>query len=465
MKTVVIGAGPAGLTAAYELSKKPGVTVEVFEASDRVGGMAGTITLWGQKVDYGPHRFFSSDPRVKTIWNELVGRKCSTVNRLTRIFYGGQFFYYPLRIGDVLAKLGMVESARCVWSYLLNPCVIVKSNEATFESWVCRRFGRRLYETFFKTYSEKLWGIPCNELDADFAAQRIKKLSVMEAIKAMVFGNRGNKHMTLVDHFDYPLEGAGYVYETMRAEIQKRGGNVWLRTPVRRVVLAGGRAVGVELADGTIRHADHVVSSMPLPCLVEGLPDVPGTVAQAAKHLRFRNTILVYLLLDGEGLFPDNWIYVHAKEVKSGRITNFRNWVPELYGTSSQTVIALEYWCYDDDALWRDDDARLIELARADLQRVGVAAGVPVVDGHVERLAWSYPVYFKGYKGPLGEIETYLKAIGNLSVIGRYGTYKYNNQDHSILMGLLAAHAITSGEPYDLWSVNTDDEYQEEGGE
>jgi protoporphyrinogen oxidase len=409
MNVGIIGAGPAGLAAAYEMSKREGVNVEVFEASGRVGGMAGTITLWGQKVDYGPHRFFSSDPRVNAVWREAAGQRCANVNRLTRIFYGGKFYYYPLRAGNVLVNLGMVESARCFLSYLRSQLMLSKEEaDTTFESWVCRRFGRRLYETFFKVYSEKLWGIPCHGLDADFAAQRIKKFSVYEAIKAMMLGNRGNKHKTLVDRFSYPLEGAGAVYESMRQGILRRGGTLHLRTAAKRVVVEGGRATGIELEDGTVRRFDHVVSSMPITRLIEGLAPVPPEVTQATQHLRFRNTVLVYLLVDGSGLFPDNWIYVHAKELGCGRITNFRNWVPELYGESRQTIVALEYWCYDEDELWHEADARLIALAGEELQSIGVTQGAAIVDGHVERLAWSYPVYFKGYKKPLGVVESYL---------------------------------------------------------
>jgi protoporphyrinogen oxidase len=462
MNVGVIGAGPAGLTAAYELSKQDGVKVEVVEASDRVGGMAGTVTLWGQKVDYGPHRFFSNDPRANAIWREAVGGRCADVNRLTRIFYGGKFYYYPLRAGNVLANLGVLESVRCLWSYLHCQFMLSKrERDATFESWVSRRFGRRLYETFFKVYSEKLWGIPCHELDADFATQRIKKFSVFEAVKAMMLGNKGNKHKTLVDRFSYPLEGAGAVYEAMRQGILQRGGTVRLRAAARRVVVEEGRATGIELEDGTVHRFDHVVSSMPITRLIDGLTSVPPEVTQAARQLRFRNTILVYLLVDGCDLFPDNWIYVHAKEMRCGRITNFRNWVPDLYGASRQTIVALEYWCYDGDALWHAADARLIALASAELQAIGMVRGATIVDGHVERLAWSYPVYFKGYKAPLGVLEAYLKTIENLSVVGRYGAYKYNNQDHSMLMGWLAARVIAWGESHDLWKVNADDEYQE----
>ena len=461
MRVGVIGAGPAGLTAAYELSKRDGVHVEVFEASGQVGGLCRTLSLWGQKVDLGPHRFFSKDPRVNALWHEAAAGRCAGVDRLTRIYYGGKFYNYPLKMGNVLRSLGIVEAARCALSYLAMQVTPV-GDDATFEGWVTRRFGWRLYEKFFKAYSEKLWGIPCSELDADFAAQRIKKFSMFEAAKAMVLENRG-RHATLIDRFDYPLDGAGQVYEAMRQGVEARGGSVRLNTLVRRVVVDDGRAVMVELENGETVGCDHVVSTMPITRLVDGLADAPTSVRDMAGQLRFRNTVLVYLLLDGTALFPDNWIYVHDRRVRCGRITNFRNWVPGLYGDAKQTVVAMEYWCNDGDVLWHEDDASLASLAERELLTVGVTAGAMIAGSHVERLAWSYPVYFKGYRNALGSVEAYLRGIKNLSAIGRYGTYKYNNQDHSMLMGLLAAQNIADGTTHDLWCVNTDNAYHEEG--
>lgn len=461
MKVAVIGAGPAGMTAAYELAKT-GAEVHVYEASGRVGGMARSFELWGQIVDLGPHRFFSSDARVNRLWLEVVGRDYQMVDRLTRIYYKGRFFHYPLKAFDALGNLGLLEAATCVLSYgkeRLSPT----RPDGSFETWVVSRFGRRLFEIFFKTYSEKLWGISCADLDADFAAQRIKKLSLYEAIKNAVLGGKGNKHKTLVDQFAYPTRGTGMVYERMAEAVRSRGGAVHLRSPVKRVLMEGRRAVGVELETGENATYDHVVSSMPISTLVGRLPEAPEEVLQAARRLTFRNTILVYLKIEGSQLFPDNWLYVHSSDLKMGRVTNFRNWVPTLNGAETSTIVALEYWCYDSDAIWREDDAALIGRAREEMRATGLVGDAEISAGHVERVPRCYPVYSRGYKAHLKPVEEYLRTLTHLSVIGRYGAFKYNNQDHSILMGMLAAENIAQGGTHDLWQINTDyDDYQEE---
>lgn len=456
----MIGAGPAGMTAAWRLAGA-GVDVEVFEAGPRVGGLARTIELWGQRVDLGPHRFFSSDARVNRAWLEVVGDDYRMVDRLTRIYYRNRFFFYPLRPLDALANLGLPEAAACVLSYARERAR-PGAQDGSFEDWVVSRFGRRLFEIFFKTYSEKLWGIACKDLDADFAAQRIKKLSLLEAIRNAVAGGRGNTHKTLVDQFAYPLGGTGMVYERMAARTVALGGRVHLRRPVERVVAAAGRAVGVELAGGGLARFDHVISTMPLTLLVERLDDVPGAVRGAAAALRFRNTILVYLNVASDRLFRDQWLYIHSPDLRMGRLTNFRNWVPTLCGRERTSILAVEFWCDDDDALWSEEDARLIARAKGELARTGLTRGAPVTAGHVERIRRCYPVYARGYKKHLGPIVAYLSKIAGLTAIGRYGAFKYNNQDHSILMGLLAAENVARGAAHDLWSINTDYEsYQE----
>jgi len=461
MKVAVIGAGPAGMTAAYELAKA-GVEVDLFEASGKVGGMARTFELWNQKVDLGPHRFFSSDARVNRLWLEVVGRDYQMVDRLTRIYYQGKFFHYPLKAFDALGNLGLWEAGICVLSYGKER-VLKKEPDGSFESWVVSRFGRRLFEIFFKTYTEKLWGIRCTELDADFAAQRIKKLSLYEAIKNAVLGGKGNKHKTLVDQFAYPNGGTGMVYERMAAFVDSHGGKVHLRTPVKRAVSENGVVNGLELESGEIRKYDHVISSMPLTQLVTRLPDVPAPVKAAAQELIFRNTILVYLNVEGTGLFPDNWLYVHSADLQMGRLTNFRNWVPQLHGEEKTSIMALEYWCYDQDAIWTEDNAKLVELAKKELAATGLLKDARITEGHVERVPRCYPVYRRGYKAQLTPVEDYLKTVKGLTPIGRYGAFKYNNQDHSILMGLLAVENLLKGTTHNLWDINTDYEnYQEE---
>ncbi len=459
-RVAVIGAGPAGITTAYQLAKA-GVGVDVFEAGTSVGGMAKTIALWNQKVDLGPHRFFSNDSRINKLWLEVIGQDYEMVSRLTRIYYKKKFFYYPLRPFNAFFQLGLREVIRCLWSFAkqrFKP----KTNATSFEQWVVSRFGRRLFEIFFKTYSEKLWGISCQDLDSDFAAQRIKKLSLFEAVKNAFFKDRHSKHKTLVDEFAYPHGGSGILYERMADYIKTHGGTIQYQRPVRRVLTQGEKVSGIEFKDGETLRFEKVVSTMPLNQLVTRLPDVPEPVKDAAHALRFRNTILVYLKVEANDLFADNWLYIHSSELQVGRITNFRNWVPQLYGKESATILALEYWCNSDDAIWQQHDAALIELGMQELRRTGLINGAPISAGHILRIPRCYPIYACGYKKSLKPVERYLDSVYGLTVIGRYGSFKYNNQDHSILMALLAAENLISGTRHNLWEVNTDyEEYQE----
>ena len=461
MKVIIIGAGPAGLTAAYQLAKN-GVEIDLFEASSCPGGMAASFDLWNQRVDYGPHRFFSSDPRVNKIWLEAIDGQYEMVSRLTRIFYKKRFFYYPLRAVNAFFNLGPIEAARCLLSYVGERIFFKgKRDENGFEGWVVSRFGRRLYEIFFKTYSEKLWGISCERLDADFAAQRIKNFSLGAALKALVVPDKNKKHKTLVDEFAYPLAGAGFVYEKMAAYVLHHGGHIHYDYPIRRVLFEGKRAVGVQCGNREEFKAAYVISSMPLTDLVCGMEDVPDKVVQACGRLTYRNTIIVYLRLNSSDLFPDNWLYVHDSSLKTGRITNFRNWIPSLYGGENSTIVALEYWCYANDDIWNRTEDELIEMASAELKKTGLDKSVEVSDGCVKKLERSYPVYKRGYKEELAMIQNYLDEFACLSVIGRYGAFKYNNQDHSILMGALAVENICDHAGHDLWNINTDYEYQE----
>ncbi len=461
MKVAVIGAGPAGMTAAYVLAKK-GIDVELFEASDQVGGMARTIDLWDQKVDIGPHRFFSNDIRVNKLWLEVAGNDYEMVDRLTRIYYKGKFFYYPLKPFNALLNLGPFKAVSCLFSYLKEKASPTKP-DGSFENWVTSRFGRQLFEIFFKTYSEKLWGISCKELDEDFAAQRIKKLSLFEAIKNAFIGNRGNKHKTLVDQFAYPVEGTGMIYSRMADLMVENGGKLFLKTPVKMVHTENQVAKAITLEDGTYKEYDHIISSMPLTLLVNRLPEAPQVVKDSVNSLKFRDTLLVYLKVEEKDTFPDNWLYVHSPDLRMGRVTNFRNWVPTLYGKDDTTILVLEYWCYrDTDDFWKWSDEKLIDLAKKEIRQTGLIGDAEISDGSIFRIPRCYPVYDQGYKKRLEPVEEYLKTVDKLSVIGRYGAFKYNNQDHSILMGLLSAQSIADGEEHNLWQINTDyDTYQE----
>ncbi|QDV39645.1 FAD-dependent oxidoreductase [Tautonia plasticadhaerens] len=465
MRVAVIGAGPAGLAAAYRLAGS-GEDVEVFESSGQVGGMARSFRLWGQTVDLGPHRFFSTDPRVNALWMEVAGRDYRMVDRLTRIYYGGRYYRYPLEPADALRKMGVVEASRCMLSYLkeqVNPS-FPEGSGGTFESWVVGRFGRRLFEMFFRSYSEKLWGIPCSDLDEDFAAQRIKKFSLGEAAKKAI-GLGGAGHKTLVDRFAYPLGGTGMIYERMADAVREAGGRVHLGARVRRVLHQEGSVRGLELADGDRVGFDHVISTMPLTLLVRGLGEAPEAVSRAVDSLRFRNTVLVYLNVEGTDLFPDQWLYIHSPELMAGRLTNFRNWVPELHGGAGSSILALEYWCDDEDPLWAEHEEAQVARAVRELRATGLIGDARILDGDVVRVPRCYPVYRMGYKDHLSAVTSYLSGFSGLTPIGRYGSFKYNNQDHSLLMGILAAENLRSGTRHDLWSINTDYECYQEAAE
>jgi protoporphyrinogen oxidase len=459
-RIAIIGAGPAGLSAAYCLSKK-GQQVDLYEASDAVGGMCKTLDLWDQKVDLGPHRFFSQDKKINELWLEVVERDYKLVDRLTRIYYKGKFFQYPLKATDALRKLGAVEVVRSMQSYFRTR-VSPPHNDNSFEYWVTSRFGKRLFEIFFKSYSEKLWGIPCNELDADFAAQRIKKFSLSEAVKG-AFIRQKNKHNTLVSKFAYPISGTGMVYNKMKDRILANGSDIFLNTPVRSVSQnEDGIVNGLITSDDQFHEYDAVLSSMPLTLMVRQLPTATSEIKEAAANLKFRNTILVYLHIDGAQLFPDNWLYVQEPDVKMGRITNFSNWIPDINNGSTNTILTLEYWCYDEDEIWKAADKDLTALATKEIKKTGLLQDHKILDSYIHKIPRCYPVYHKGYKEALAPIIDHLKQIPNLLCIGRYGAFKYNNQDHSILMGILAAENILENAGHDLWNVNTDYEaYQE----
>ncbi len=465
-KTIaIIGAGAAGLTAAYQLSKA-GYSVSVFEASPQIGGLARSIPLWNQTVDLGPHRFFSNDKRINSLWLEVAGKDYVLVDRLTRIYYKNRYFHYPLKPVDALKKLGLLEACRCMLSYIASRLrTILKSRHNkidSFEQWVTARFGKRLFEIFFKTYSEKLWGIGCHELDADFAAQRIKKLTLLEAIKDALSITSKNKHKTLVDRFAYPTQGTGMVYERMAEKVQQNGGSVHLQTAVTSINYTEQAKPQLTLSNGETQSFDHIISTMPITLLLKALPSVPQPVLLAAKQLTFRNTILVFLKVEASDLFPDNWLYIHSDNLKMGRITNFRNWAPSLYQDEQATILSLEYWCYKEDPEWQLDNEQLINQAKQEIRQTGLIGEAAITAGHVEKLPRCYPVYKTGYKAHMDTIIAHLQTLEWLTLIGRYGSFKYNNQDHSILMGMLAAENLIHGSAHDLWEINTDYEnYQE----
>jgi len=461
-KVIIIGAGPAGLSCAYQLSKQ-GVAVAVFESSNAIGGMAKSFDLWDQRVDLGPHRFFSKQKEINAFFKELIKDDFTLVNRQTRIFYNGKYFQYPLKFGNVLRNLSLVTIFQILWDYAIQTIKPIK-NPKNLEEWISNRFGKKLYTIVFKHYSEKLWGVKCTQIDADWAAQRIKTLSLTQAVISAIFNNKGNKHKTLVDQFAYPKNGSGSLYERAVNAIEANNGAVQLNTPIKNVLLdANNKVFGVTLHDGSIVEADYVVSTMPLTHLVNGLDNTPKNVKTAIDSLYFRNTILVYFEIAEKDLFDDNWLYIHSPDVKLGRITNFRNWCPSLNKGKDTTILALEYWCFEEDEIWTENEEAIINLAKAELLSIQLThKQMNIINAKIIKVPKCYPVYETGYQENLDVIIDYLKTFENLMPIGRYGSFKYNNQDHSIFMGLMAAEKIINNNPIDLWTINTDTDYQED---
>jgi protoporphyrinogen oxidase len=461
----VIGAGPAGLTVAYLLAKR-GVQVTVFEASDMVGGISQTARYKNYRFDIGGHRFFTKIPPVQELWEEMLGEPFIEVPRLSRILYDGKFFHYPLKPLNALFGLGPVDSVRIVASYAYS-WFFPQPVQETFEQWVVTRFGRRLYEIFFKTYTEKVWGIPCTEIRAEWAAQRIKGLSLARAVFASASINRRDAGIkSLIDNFHYPRLGPGQLWESCRDKLTALGARVLMEHRVSRVELQEGRAMAVvaEHADGTVRaEAEHVVSTTDLRSLVRTFgQQAPSAARAGAEGLRYRDFLVVALILDGEDFFPDNWIYVHEPGVKVGRIQNFNNWSAAMVPEPGRTCLGMEYFCFDHDALWNTPDEELIAMAFRELSTLGLVHGAALVDATVVRMPKAYPVYDAEYRAHLTAVRAFIDYVPNLHTVGRNGMHKYNNQDHSMYTAMLAVENMLGNPPRDVWAVNTDFEYHEE---
>jgi len=465
---VIIGAGPAGLTAAYEL-KKRGVTTSVLEASTQVGGLSRTVNYRGYRFDIGGHRFFSKVPLINELWQEILGEEFLLRPRLSRIYYNQHFFNYPLKPINALVGLGPAESLLVGLSYL-RARFIHNRAEKTFEEWVSNRFGYRLYRIFFKTYTEKVWGIPCNEISADWAAQRIKNLSLKEAVRNAILGATqgmdGIAITSLIEQFHYPRLGPGMMWEKCEASLAKQGTVTLRGMKVERIRHRQGQVECVTARTETGERVDydgaHFISTMPLRELIHALdPLPPDPVLKAARGLRYRDYLTVVLVVDRESVFPDNWLYVHSPEVKLGRIQNYKNWSPYMVPDPSRTSLGLEYFLWDKDEEWSWPQERLIERGVRECAQIGLIDPREVKDGTVVRMEKAYPVYDQTYQESVATIRQYLKTFSNLQTIGRNGLHRYNNQDHSMLTGVYAAGNIL-GERHDVWAVNTEKEYHEE---
>ncbi|MDB4973032.1 MAG: FAD-binding protein [Myxococcaceae bacterium] len=471
---VIIGAGPAGLTAAYEL-QRAGCSVAVLEKDALVGGISRTDTYKGYRYDIGGHRFFSKSAIVNEWWEAMLSDEMLLRPRLSRIFFGGKFFDYPLKAMNAVFGLGLLEAVRCVCSYAYARCFPV-ATEANFEDWVSNRFGRRLFEIFFKTYTEKVWGIPCTELSADWAAQRIKNLNLFVAVKNALIGNflsRGPVVTSLIDEFKYPRLGPGQMWERVAQRLDESGYPVRKHARVSRIVHAQGQVTKVVYRDEAgVEHeepGDQFLSTMPMGELIRALdPPAPDRVLAAADGLRYRDFLTVGLIIDRPASFPDNWIYVHSADVKVGRIQNFAAWSPDMVPEEGRSSLGLEYFVQENDELWSASDADLVALGTQEVDRLGLVDAATVVDGCVIRMPKAYPVYDDEYKARVSTMRAHLAAVApNMQLLGRNGQHRYNNQDHSMLTAIYAARNILGqtaddGSPYDIWEVNTEQEYHEE---
>ena len=466
---VVIGAGPAGLTAAYELQKHSDAHIPlVFEASDMVGGISRTETNNGYRFDIGGHRFFTKVGEVEEMWHEVLQDDFITVPRLSRIYYRDKFFDYPLKFINALTSIGPYEAFRIVISYMkwqLRPY----KDEQSFEEWVINRFGGRLYMHFFRSYTEKVWGISGKEIRADWAAQRIKNMSLFKVVWNALTG--ANDTTSLIEEFQYPRLGPGMMWEKTRDIVREKGGEVHMQSEVVAVNREGNKVTSVDVRKWTKDggkeaiervEGDEFVNTMALRDLIHSFnPLPPKEVVEAADRLKYRDFLIVTLVLDHSDPFPDNWIYIHSPKVKVGRIQNFRAWSPEMLPDPNTASIGMEYFCQKGDGLWSSTDEELRALASEELEKLGLAKASDVIDAAVIRQPKAYPVYDAEYRGALDVVEEWLKGLENFQTVGRNGLHRYNNQDHSMLSAMYAARNIL-GHDYNIWDVNIERSYHEE---
>ncbi|MBB3859911.1 protoporphyrinogen oxidase [Novosphingobium hassiacum] len=474
----IIGAGPAGLTAGYLLTKR-GLSVAIIEKdATYVGGISRTVEHEGYRFDIGGHRFFSKSQQVVDLWNEILPDDFIQRPRMSRIYYEGKFYSYPLRAFEALWNLGIVRSTLCMASFA-KAKAFPRKTVRSFEDWTTNQFGQKLYSIFFKTYTEKVWGMPCDEMSADWAAQRIKGLSLWGAVtdglrRSLGLNKRPNDGMqtkTLLETFRYPRLGPGMMWDAARDKIVATGkGDVLMGHALKQLAEdgQGGWRVSASGPDGSdvMIQASHVISSAPMRELAARIHPLPATTLEASR-LRYRDFLTVALKIRSEELFPDNWIYIHDSKVQVGRIQNFRSWSPEMVPDDSVACVGLEYFCFEGDTLWDSTDEELVALATKEMAILGLVSPDKVLGGVVVRQEKAYPVYDDEYATNVAAMRTELEEIHpTLHLVGRNGMHRYNNQDHAMMTAMLTVENIIAGSRvYDTWCVNEDAEYHEAGDE
>ncbi len=460
-QVLIIGAGPAGLSAAYELYRH-GFAAKVLEQGHKAGGLSRTESYKGFLFDIGGHRFFTKVAVVEKMWRTILGDDLLLRPRLSRVFYHGKFYSYPLEPFETVLKLGVLESVQSMLSYLKAVWLPIPV-EKDLESWLINRFGERLYQRFFKTYTEKVWGMPCSEIASEWAAQRIRGLSIRSLVKTMcakiVPGLAAPNLKTLIDEFLYPRLGPGMMWEKTAALV----GNVHYGQMIEKVLWNRNGVQGIVAGD-TTWTADHYITSMPMRSLIQCLePKAPGYL-DVVEKLRYRDFMTVALILKTPNPFPDNWIYIHDEGVRVGRIQNFKNWSPQMVPNDEQTCLGMEYFVFEGDDLWSKPDGDLLKLAAEELETLRLAKASDVIDGTVIREKKAYPVYDGSYAEAVAAVRRFLsEEVPNLQCVGRNGMHRYNNQDHSMLTGMMAARNIMGLGKFDLWDVNADEDYHEDG--
>ncbi|MCU0666551.1 MAG: FAD-dependent oxidoreductase [Candidatus Omnitrophica bacterium] len=462
----IIGAGPAGIGTALELARHGITDTVIIDKNKTPGGLSRTNLLGGVRFDAGPHRFFTKNKEVNQIWHNTLGKDFIPVKRISHILYRDKFFKYPVEPFDVLSKLGLGESIESVFSFIwaqLNQ----NSSPENIQEWVTHKFGKKLYEIFFKTYTEKVWGVPCAQIESKWASQRIKGLDAWELIKNAFLGNRQNIK-TLMDEFDFPVLGTGQMYETMCKNLSDNGLTILLETQAAKINRQGNTITSVETLGPQGKtsqiFAKYFFSSIPLAHLFQKLEPLDSEeINTAAKALRYRDHITVNFLVNKTGLFPDQWIYIQSPEIQMARLANYNNFSKDMIGIQNKTALGVEYFVFKTEGFWLKRDEELILLAKDEIEKTSLVNRKDIEKSFVSRETEAYPGYYNGYQKPLETLKKRLACFTNLSSIGRAGLHKYNNQDHSLLSGILSARNYLKlpGSPYSLWDINIDAEYQE----
>jgi protoporphyrinogen oxidase len=463
-KVVIIGAGPSGLACAYHLGKH-GISSLVVEKDETAGGLCRTFDYSGYLFDIGGHRFLTKSELVNSLWHDILGEELLSVKRVSRIYFNNKYLKYPLSLFDTFINLGIVESTRCMASYItaqLDP----SGDDATFEGWMTNRFGKRLYEIFFDTYTKKVWELPPKDISSDWAAQRIKGLSLREALKSAIMSPNNNGLKTLSQEFLYPRKGPGQFYDRLCKKSSALGAHFFFNCNVTGIECDGKKVTAITIQDTQKQTeklpVDVLFSSMPLPHLINSInSDPPKEIHQSASQLKFRSFLVVNVILEKEHLFPDQWVYVHSPEVKLGRIQNYKNWSMDMISDPKNTSLGLEYFCREGDDLWNMNDKEIINFAMNELQEIGIASQKHLVGGFVLRRKNVYPVYSLDYQEKRAILKTYLKHFQNLRPIGRAGLFKYDNSDLALLSGIVAAENYLGKSNRDIWNLGEDQKYLE----